>query len=214
MHPIQLTLGHAKLSQSITDPASPITKPNTDSRWVFLLRLTVLHLRSTHLTSPPTHTPLIHTQVRSTSPQTQICQNPQPILPTHLPDPILAFYIYIYINIYIFIYFFYLFIFLIIHFLFKLCIIHGLCIWNFGAWLVFALIFFRILELDWLFMIGFCCNFFLNLASWVMRRTFVVIYIYIYIFFFLIWLVGLCVEILELDPCFYSVILFKIPLLL
>ena len=84
------------------------------------------HLTSPHLTSP---------HLRSTHKS-----NPHPFklrLPkstTHPPDPplgsnlsIIYIYIYIifiYINIYIFIYFFYL-IFLIIHFLFKLCIIHG-----------------------------------------------------------------------------------------
>ena len=103
-HPIQL-------SQSITGPATPITEPNTDSRWVFRNWLTV-HT----LTSPV-----------------------QPILPIRSLH---------YIYIYIFIYFF-----LFINFFnypcfIKLCI-YGLCIWNFGAFLVagysglvFGLIFF------------------------------------------------------------------------
>ena len=85
MHPIQL-------SQSITGPATPITEPNTDSRWVFRNRLTV-HT----LTSPPTHIHPIHTL---TSPV-------QPILPIRSLHYIYIFiFIYLYKYLYIYLIFF------------------------------------------------------------------------------------------------------------
>ena len=104
-HPIQL-------SQSITGPATPITEPNTLSRWVFRHRFTV-HT----LTSPPTHTCLIHTLT-------------SPVRSLHF----IYIYIYIYI-LYIYLFTFYLFINLFNYQCFiKLCI-YGLCISNVGAFL-------------------------------------------------------------------------------
>ena len=88
--------------------AQPVDHRSSQSDHWAKHRLTVSFPSSIDRFTPP-----IHTQVQSTSPPTQICQNPQPIL----PDPILALYIYIYIyifiyiNIYIIIYFFYLLIF-------------------------------------------------------------------------------------------------------
>ena len=188
--PIQPTPGHVELTSPPILHGSPITEPNVDPRWVFLPRLTVLdlqsdaphltslrstHLRYTHLTSPHQTPPPIHTQVWSTSPQTQICQNPQPILPNPpLGSDLSILYIYLFLYIYIYIYLynyllFYL-IFLIIHFLFKLCIIHGclrgsMC----RAWYC-----------DFGLCVELCCE----LGN-----------------------VGLCVEILELDP--WLVLLFS-----
>ena len=109
-----------QLSQSITGPATPITEPNTLSRWVFRHRFTV-HT----LTSPLTHTCPIHT----------------------LTSPVRSLH-YIYIYIYIFIYFFLFINFFNYQCFIKLCI-YGLCIWNVGAFLfagywrlVFHLMFF------------------------------------------------------------------------
>ena len=175
--------GHAELSQTITVPnaadprwvrAQTHTDPTQRTRSSSASRsrsshsdhrakhnLTVsfpepVHRPHTHLTSDP-HTSDPHTHLTSdplTSPV-------QPILPIRS-----LHYIYIYLFIYIIIYFFYLLIFLIIHFLLN-CVFMGYAyeilelFWLqvIQDWFLVRCLF-RILELDWLCMIGFCCDFF------------------------------------------------------
>ena len=55
------------------------------------------HTSPIHTSDPHTSPHLTLPHLQSTSPQTQICQNPQPILLTYFSDPILALYIYLYI---------------------------------------------------------------------------------------------------------------------
>ena len=75
----------------------PHTSPHLRSTHLWDTHLTS-PIRSTHLTSPHLTPPSIHTQVRSTSPQTQICQNPQPILPDPpLKSDLSIIYIYLFI---------------------------------------------------------------------------------------------------------------------
>ena len=111
-------------------PATPITEPNTDSRWVFLNRFTV-HT----ITSPPTHTRLIHTL---TSP---LIHSPHRSNPSSRSDLcIIYIYLFIYLYIYLYKYLYNYLLFLFINFFnypffIKLCI-YGLCIWNFGAFLI------------------------------------------------------------------------------
>ena len=113
--------------------------------------------------------PLIHTLTsdpHTSDPHTHLTSDPltlpiQPILPTHLSIRSLHFkYIYLFI---------YLLIFLIIHFLLN-CVFMGYVYeileldWFLQVihdWFLLWF-FFRILEHDWLFMIGFCCDFFLE----------------------------------------------------
>ena len=70
----------------------------------------------------------------------------------------------------------------------------GCRLFRIGFWFDF---FFRILELDWLCMIGFAVIFF---RIWVVGLC-VELLLWFVFFIFLIWLVGLCVEILDLHPC-------------
>ena len=173
-----------QLSQSIT--VQPLRSPSQ----------TQTHSEFSETDSPSTHSPHLWS-THLTSPTHPLDPPPDSISALYIYMYIYIYYfiyIFIYINIYIIIYFFYLLIFLIIHFLLN-CVFMGYA--------------YEILELFWLFRIGFWLDVFLEFWSLTSYAWLVFAVIC-----FRIWLVGLCVKILELDPCFYSVILFKIPLLL
>ena len=151
--------GHAELSQTITAPnaadprwvrAQTHTDPDQHTRSSSASRSPIQPLRSPSQTQ--THGEFSGTGWLSThSPHLRSTHSPHRSNPSSRPtsrSDLCIIYIYIYINIYIFIYFF-----LFINFFnypcfIKLCI-YGLCIWNFGAFLVagysglvFGLIFF------------------------------------------------------------------------
>ena len=144
-HPIQLTPGDVELSQSIIGPASSIIEPNTNSQWVFRNRLTVLHLRSTHLPHlRPTHLQSTHSpHLRSTHKS-----DPRPLQlryakihnpssrPTSRSDLcIIYIYIFIYLFIYLYVYLYkYLYIYLLFLFInfFNYPFFIKLCIY--GLW--------------------------------------------------------------------------------
>ena len=145
-HPIQL-------SQSIT--VQPLRSPSQ----------TQTHSEFSETDSPSTHSPHLWS-THLTSPTHPLDPPPDSISALYIYMYIyILFYLYIYLYKYLYNYILFLFInFFNYPFFIKLCI-YGLCIWNFGAFLVIqdwflVRCFFRILELDWLRMIGFCCDLF------------------------------------------------------